>query len=117
MADEFQVDFLWLDAAVDKDEHTDKVLSVFDIEKHLEMNKFSPMPHIITTERPDKVSRSLAEGRVALSLNGSSQVIILPANITDLLSSPEDAYLRVPYSIFIKLVRIIAVFLSLQCNQ
>ena len=89
------------------------ILSVFDIEKHLEQNKLSPMPHIITTERPDKVARSLVEGRVALCLNGSSQAIILPANITDLLSSPEDAYLRVPYGIFIKFVRTIAVMLSL----
>jgi len=92
---------------------SDYILSVFDIEKHLEKNKLSPMPHIITTERPDKVARSLAEGRVALCLNGSSQAIILPANITDLLSSPEDAYLRVPYGIFIKFIRIIAVILSL----
>ena len=89
------------------------ILSIFDIEKHLEKNKFSPMPHIITTERPDKVARSLVEGRIALCLNGSSQVLVLPANITDLLASPEDAYLRIPYGIFIKIVRIAAVILSL----
>lgn len=89
------------------------VLSVFDIEKILEERNILFIPQIITTERPDKVSRALVEGRVALLLNGSSHVLILPSNITDIASSPEDAYLRKPYSIFIKIIRIIAIVLSL----
>lgn len=89
------------------------ILSVFDIEKILEERSFIPMPQILTTERPDKVTRALIEGRAALSLNGSSQVLILPSNISDIIASPEDAYLRRPYSVFIKIIRIIAVMLSL----
>ncbi len=92
---------------------TDYVLSSFDIEKMLEEKNFLPMPQIISTERPDKVTRALIEGRAALILNGSSDVLILPSNITDIISSPEDAYLRSPYSVFIKFIRILAVFLSL----
>ena len=71
------------------------------------------MPQIITTERPDKVCRSLVEGRAALLVNGSSHALILPSNITDIVSSPEDAYLRKPYSVFMKLIRVFAMFLSL----
>ncbi|MBR5506207.1 MAG: spore germination protein [Clostridia bacterium] len=89
------------------------VLSAFDIEKMLEERSFLPMPQILATERPDKVSRALIEGRAALALNGSSQVLILPSNITDIIASPEDSYLRRPYSVFIKLIRILAVVLSL----
>ena len=89
------------------------ILSVFDIEKILEQKSFLFMPQIVTTERPDKVARSVVEGRVALILNGSSHVIILPSNITDIAASPEDAYLRKPYSVFIKVIRIIAMLLSL----
>lgn len=91
----------------------DYVLSAFDIEKMLEERSFLPMPQILATERVDKVARALVEGRAALSLNGSSQVLILPSNITDIIASPEDAYLRRPYSVFIKLIRLLAVFLSL----
>ncbi|MBE7052566.1 MAG: spore germination protein [Ruminococcaceae bacterium] len=89
------------------------VLSVYDVEKMLEERKFMPMPQMLTTERPDKVTRALIEGRAALCVNGSSQALILPSNITDIIASPEDAYLREPYSVFIKLVRIFAVLLSL----
>ncbi|MBQ6894921.1 MAG: spore germination protein, partial [Clostridia bacterium] len=91
----------------------DYIFSVFDIEKGIEESNNISIPQVITSERPDKVCRSLVEGRAALLLNGSSHALILPSNITDIISSPEDAYLRKPYSVFIKLIRIIAVFLSL----
>lgn len=89
------------------------IMSVFDIEKILEEKNMLFMPQIVTTERPDKVCRALLEGRVALVLNGSSHVLILPSNISDIVASPEDSYLRKPYSVFIKFIRIIAMVLSL----
>ena len=91
----------------------DYIFSAFDIEKGIEERKNISIPQVITTERPDKVCRALVEGRAALLVNGSSHALILPSNITDIISSPEDAYLRRPYSVFIKIIRIIAVFLSL----
>ncbi len=91
----------------------DYIFSVFDIEKSLEEKTNITMPQIITTERPDKVCRALVEGRAALLLNGSPYALILPTNITDIIASPEDAYLRKPYSVFIKLIRILAIILSL----
>jgi len=93
--------------------NTDYVLSVFDVEKYFENRSLITFPQIITTERPDKVCRALGEGRAALLLNGSSHALILPSNITDIFASPEDAYLRRPYSIFVKLIRFIAMILSL----
>lgn len=89
------------------------ILSVFDLEKYLEEKNLLFMPQMVTTERPDKVTRALVEGRLALILNGSSHALILPSNITDIVASPEDAYLRKPYSVFIKIIRIIAMILSL----
>ncbi len=91
----------------------DYIFSAFDIEKALEQRSNITMPQIITTERPDKVSRALVEGRAVLILNGSPYALILPSNITDIIASPEDAYLRKPYSVFIKLIRILAILLSL----
>lgn len=91
----------------------DYIFSIFDIEKGIEERNNLTIPQIITTERPDKVCRALVEGRAALLLNGSSHALILPSNITDITASPEDSYLRKPYSVFIKLIRILAVILSL----
>lgn len=91
----------------------DYIFSVFDVEKALEQRANITMPQIITTERPDKVCRALVEGRAVLILNGSPYALILPSNITDIIASPEDAYLRRPYSVFIKIIRILAIILSL----
>ena len=93
--------------------NSDYVFSVFDIEKNIEERKNITLPQFITTERPDKVCRSLVEGRAALLVNGNPHALILPSNITDIIASPEDAYLRKPYSVFIRFIRIIAVILSL----
>lgn len=90
----------------------DYIFSVFDIEKGIEERTNITLPQIITTERPDKVCRALVEGRAVLFLNGSSHALILPSNITDIISSPEDVYLRKPYAVFIKFIRILSVFLS-----
>lgn len=92
---------------------SDYIFSVYDIEKYIEERKNITLPQIITTERPDKVCRALVEGRAALLLNGNPHALILPSNITDIIASPEDAYLRRPYSVFIRFIRIFAVVLSL----
>ena len=89
------------------------VLTTLDVEQYIEEASFLPIPQIITTERPDRVCRSLVEGRVALTMNGSSHVLIMPATVFDLASSVEDEYLRYPYSILIRFVRLMAVVISM----
>lgn len=89
------------------------VLTALDVEQYIEEASYLPIPQIITTERPDRVCRSLVEGRVALTVNGSSHVLIMPATLFDLASSVEDEYLRYPYSALIRLVRLMAVVISM----
>ncbi len=89
------------------------VLSSLDVEQYIEEASFLPIPQMITTERPDRVCKALTEGRVALIMNGSSHVLIMPANFFDLITSAEDEYLRYPYSLLIRLLRYAAVFISL----
>ncbi len=89
------------------------VMSTLDVEQYIEDASFLPIPQMITTERPDRVCRALTEGRVALILNGSSHVLVMPATFFDLITSAEDEYLRYPYSLLIRLLRYLAVFLAL----
>lgn len=89
------------------------VLSSLDVEQYIEESSFIPVPQMVTTERPDRVCKALTEGRVAFVLNGSSHVLIMPATFFDLITSAEDEYLRYPYSVLIRLLRYVAVFLSL----
>lgn len=89
------------------------ILSSLDVEQYIEDDTFLPVPQMITTERPDRVCRALSEGRVAFVLNGSSHALIMPATFFDLITSAEDEYLRYPYSLLVRLLRYLAVFLSL----
>ncbi len=89
------------------------ILSVLDIEKYIEDETFIPLPQMLTTERPDRVAKALVEGKIAIILNGSSNVLVLPVTIFDLSKSSEDDYLRYPYSSFISVIRILAIFISL----
>ena len=89
------------------------VFSSLDVEQYIEEASFLPVPQMITTERPDRVCKALTEGRVAFILNGSSHVLIMPATFFDLITSAEDEYLRYPYSLLIRVLRYLAVFLAL----
>ncbi len=89
------------------------VMSSLDVEQYIEEDSFLPVPQMITTERPDRVCRALTEGRVAFVLNGSSHALIMPATFFDLITSAEDEYLRYPYSLLIRILRYLAVILSL----
>ncbi len=89
------------------------ILSSLDVEQYIEESSFLPVPQMVTTERPDRVCKALTEGRVAFVLNGSSHVLIMPATFFDLITSAEDEYLRYPYSLIVRLLRYLAVFLAL----
>ncbi|MGQ9778697.1 MAG: spore germination protein [Bacillota bacterium] len=79
----------------------------------IEDNPFHPYPQLLSTERPDRVAAALAEGKVAILVDGSSQALVLPATVLGLLHAAEDYNVRWPYGIFMRLVRVLAVFVLL----
>ena len=68
---------------------------------------------MINTERPDKVASHLIEGRVAIIVEGSSNVLVVPAIFTDFTHPSEDSYLRFPYSLLIRIFRLPAIFFAI----
>lgn len=91
----------------------DYLLDSGELEQMLEDATFLPSPQIIATERPDRVSSLLTEGKVAVVVNGSPFVLVMPATLTSLIHSPEDTYLRFPYGNFLRYIRVISIMLSL----
>ncbi len=90
--------------------------AVFDsayIEQLIEDNKFSPFPQIQSTERPDVVAAALYEGRVAMVVDNSPFVIIVPATLPNLFQSPDDYYQRWMHSSMIRFIRMISILISL----
>lgn len=83
------------------------------VEQLIEDNYLSPFPQVQSTERPDRVMSALMEGRVAILLDGTPFVLIVPVTFSMMLQSPEDYYERWFPSSFIRILRFAAAIISL----
>ena len=92
---------------------TEYIFSSSDVEMFIEESAAFPLPQILKTERPDRAASMLADGKVAVIVQGSPFVLILPATAADLVEASEDSYVRVTEANFMKLVRIAGILLAL----
>lgn len=83
------------------------------IEQLIEDNHWSPFPQIQNTERPDKATANILEGRVAIIVDGTPFVLIAPAVLTQFYHSPEDYYERFLIATLIRFIRIASMFIAL----
>jgi hypothetical protein len=91
----------------------DVLIESAQIEEFIEDHTFSPFPQIVNTERPDKVAAGLAEGRVAILVDGTPFALIIPSVFTDFLQASEDYYQRFLFSSAIRLLRILTFLIAL----
>ncbi len=89
---------------------------VFDL-SYLEETSFgrkkSPFPQIQKTERPDKASSALLEGRIVVIMDNTPQVLILPTLFNVFFQSSEDYYDIFFVSSAIRFLRFVAVGLAI----
>ncbi|MBF7083752.1 spore germination protein [Desulfallas sp. Bu1-1] len=83
------------------------------MEQLIEDAPFALVPQVLATERPDRVAANLLEGHVAIVVDGSPFVMVVPATFFSLMQSPEDAYVRWPFGSFARLIRYAGLFLAL----
>lgn len=83
------------------------------LEEFIEDNPFSPFPQIEHSERPDKVTAEILEGRVAILSDGSPFALMVPTIFVQFLQSSEDYYERYIISSFLRILRLVAMFISL----
>lgn len=93
--------------------NVDYILSSGQLETLIEDTPSYSLPQIIATERPDRVSGYLLEGRVAIIVNGSPYVLVVPGILTDFLSSPEDNNLKYQFANLLKGLRVLGLFITL----
>lgn len=92
-----------------------KSLDVLDsgyVEQMIEENKYSPFPQVQMTERPDKTASALLEGRVAVIVDTSPFVLLLPTVLACFYQSSEDYYERWEIMSFIRIIRYVCGFFS-----
>ncbi|MCM8709707.1 spore germination protein [Clostridium sp. SYSU_GA19001] len=88
----------------------DAILDSGYVEQMIEDNKWSPFPQMQSTERPDVVAAALYEGRVAILVDNSPFVIIVPATLPSLFQTPDDYYQRWINSSMLRIIRFFAIF-------
>ena len=91
----------------------DSLLSAGELEQLIVDSNILGIPEMLSTERPDKATKYLLNGRVVVIVNGTPYGIIIPAVLIDFLSSPEDTNLKVSFANFLRGLRILASFITL----
>lgn len=76
-------------------------------------NRLSPFPTLLDSERPDRVAATLAEGKVAILVNGSPHALIGPTTLVEFFSSFEDYFLNWYLASFFRVIRVGAVTFSI----
>ena len=72
----------------------DGVLDSGSVEQFIEESWLSPFPQVQATERPDKAASSILEGRIAVIVDNSPFVIIVPVTLNSFFQASEDYYSR-----------------------
>ena len=91
----------------------DSLLSSGELEQLIADSNHLGIPQTLSTERPDKATKFLLNGRVIVIVNGTPHAIIMPAILIDFLTSPEDSNLRVNFANFLRGLRFLAAFITL----
>lgn len=102
-----------LNRRLDQIKEVDSILEGGCIEQYIEDSPYSPFPQIQYTERPDRVAAALLEGRCALIVDGTPDVLILPAVFIQFLQSSEDYYNRILAGTALRWVRYLGIFIAI----
>lgn len=92
---------------------TDAILESGYVEEFIQDSTFSPFPQVQYTERPDTLTASLLNGRIAILVDGTPMALIVPAVFIDFLQASEDMYERFQISTLIRWLRYLFLMISL----
>ncbi|WP_328803978.1 spore germination protein [Paenibacillus glycinis] len=91
----------------------DTVLDGAFVEEFIEDHPFTFFPQVQNTERPDIVASCLAERKVAVFVDGTPFVLIVPCTFWNAFQSADDYYERFLYATVIRWLRMILITTSL----
>lgn len=91
----------------------DGIFESGNIEELIQDAPYSPFPTVFNSERPDIVAAALLEGRIAILVDGTPFVLMVPALFTQFFQSSEDYYQRADIASLIRLLRFFAFFIAL----
>lgn len=83
------------------------------IEEYLLENPKSLFPQIMYSQRPDRISANLSDGRIALVVDGIPFVYLLPCQLVMLMQSPEDYANHFFVGSSLRIIRYLAMIVTL----
>lgn len=92
---------------------TDSILESGYIEEFIQDKTFTPFPTVYNTDRPDTVAAGILEGKVAILVDGTPFVLLVPTFFTVFFQAAEDYYQRADISTLLRFVRFLAFFITL----
>lgn len=91
----------------------DGILESAYIEELIQDDTYTPFPTVFNTERPDVVAAGLLEGRVAILIDGTPFVLLVPALFGQFNQAAEDYYQRADIGTLLRLLRYLSFFIAL----
>ncbi len=92
---------------------TRMILNSGTLEQLTEQHSLSPLPQILTTERPDRAAAHIMQGHVVVICEGSPTVHVMPVTLFTLMATSEDSFMRRPLGSVLRIVRYIGATLSI----
>ena len=91
----------------------DAVLETGNIEQLIEEEWYSPFPQFQITQRPDKAASAILEGRIALIVDNTPFVMLLPTTLNCFFQASEDYYNRWIIMSFVRIIRFVAIAIAI----
>ena len=93
--------------------NVDGIIDTGSLKTYLDTKTSLLFPTIISTERPDRVSQALLEGKVAIVADNSPFVLITPTFFIDYLHTSDDYYGKAINASFTRIIRFIAFLIAI----
>lgn len=96
-----------------KDIDIDGILDVGYIRDFLVKDSYSTFPTVINTERPDVACSSLLEGKIAIVVENTSNILVIPGLLNNFIHAPEDSYQKANNVTITRILRFLSLVITI----
>lgn len=96
-----------------KDLDVDEIEDSIVLKQYLEDKQSSLFPQFDSTELPDRFTYAVTKGKIGVLVENSPTGFIGPVSLFSFLESTEDIYMRWQSGTFLRILRFIAIFISI----
>lgn len=82
------------------------------LEQFIEDHPYNLNPTVLATERPDRVASKIIEGKVAILVDGSPFILVVPSTMYEQLHTGEEVYRRWQFGTYIRYLRTLSFLVS-----